>query len=104
MSLEELKSLLETTGYPVAYSHFTSKKNPPFVCYLVTPSDNFSADNTTYHEVINVDIELYTKIKDETAENKIKKLLNEHELPWEYDEQYIQSEGVFQCTFSIQLA
>lgn len=103
MTLTELAQQLVTLGYPVAYSHFTSAKTPPFICYLVTDSDTFNADDTVLHESINVDIELYTSKKDLVAENKIKTLLKENELPWDYVEIYIQSEGVFKCTFSIQL-
>lgn len=103
MTLTELAQKLNSLGYPVAYSHFSTAKTPPFICYLVTDSDTFSADNTVLHETINVDIELYTSKKDLVAENKIKELLKQNELPWSYDEIFIKDEGVFKCTFSIQL-
>jgi hypothetical protein len=103
MILTELGDLLEGLGYPIAYSHFKSKQAPPFIIYLTTPGDNFSADNTTYHEIENVDIELYVESKNITIENEIKELLKENELPFSYVENYIKEEGVFKCNFSIQL-
>lgn len=103
ITLTGLAQKLNELGYPVAYSHFASKKEPPFICYLVVSGEVFTADNTVLSESTYVDIELYSKNKDLAAENKIKTMLKENELHWDYDEIFIKDEGVFQCTFSIQL-
>ncbi len=102
-SLTDLAQGLKSLGYPVAYSHFKSAQTPPFICYRVIDSDTLTGDNTVVDEAINVDIELYTETKNLTAENKIKQFLKDNELPWDYVESYIETEGVFQCVFSIQL-
>lgn len=103
MTLLELYNALVSLGYPVAYSHFVEAQTPPFICYVVTDTNPFSADNKPIHENVNVDIELYVKEKSLTIENQIKNLLTEKELPWIYNELFIDTEGVFQCTFSITL-
>lgn len=103
MTLPELAQKLLTLGYPVAYSHFASTQTPPFICYLVVDSDTFSADDKPIHESIDVDIELYVKSKSLAIENQIKDLLTENELSWTYNEIWLKDEGVFQCTFSIQI-
>lgn len=118
MILLELVQLLKTIKrvvngveepIPITYSHFiptpeNPMPSPPFICYLDQDSDNFSADDTTYHEVENVDIELYFKRKDLDLEKQIKDLLKENNLPFEKSPSiWIESEGVFQCVFSIQL-
>ena len=103
MTLTQLAQKLLALGYPVAYSHFKSIQAPPFICYLVVDGDTFSADNKPIHESSFVDIELYVKEKNLVAEGKIKAMLIENELSWSYDEQFIESEGVFKCTFSITL-
>ncbi|MEK4283222.1 hypothetical protein [Ureibacillus sp. FSL K6-0165] len=102
-SLAELAQGLKSLGYPVAYSHFSSAQTPPFICYRVIDSETLTGDNTVVDEAINVDIELYTETKNLTAENKIKQFLKDNELIWDYNEIFIESEGVFQCVFSIQL-
>lgn len=102
MTLAELAQKLNGLGYPIAYSHFKEPQKLPFICYLVIDSDNFIADNKVYREILNVDIELYSN-KDFEAENKIKAMLNENELPYSYDEIYIKDEEVFKSTFSIQI-
>ena len=65
--------------------------------------DTFSADNKPIHETTFVDIELYSTTKNLVAESKIKAMLTENELSWDYVETYIESEGVFKCTYSITL-
>jgi len=108
MKLEELKIILEATGYPVAYSHFTETDNnplpiPPFICYWVVYSANFSADNIIYKEIQNVQIELYTNLKDLAAEAKLQTVLNENELPFGTTETFIDSEMIYQKIYEVRL-
>ncbi|MEK3955372.1 hypothetical protein [Psychrobacillus sp. FSL K6-1464] len=108
MTLSQFALKLLDLGYPVAYSHFVNTEenpapSPPFICYLVVDSDTFSADNKPIHESTLVDIELYSTTKNLVAEGKVKSMLTENELSWYYDEQFIETEGVFKCTFSITL-
>jgi hypothetical protein len=103
MNLVEFKKLLEETGFPVAYSHFPEKKGqrPPFITYLVSPSSNFMADNHVFYKVNNVQVELYTKQKDLSAESKLEAVLDQAEIPYETDEVYIESEKLYQRTYEV---
>ncbi|MEK5429710.1 hypothetical protein MKY88_02495 [Lysinibacillus sp. FSL R7-0073] len=103
MTLSELAHELNSL-YPTRYSHFSSAQEPPFICYLDDGSNNFYADNKVFMEGALVNIELYTKTKDFTAEKKIKEMLNDNEIPYEQSPTvFIESEGVFQCIFSVTL-
>lgn len=47
MTLGELTKILEATGFPVAYSHFTATPgkpvpSPPYICFLVDGSAEFN--------------------------------------------------------------
>lgn len=106
MTLEKLDELLNSLGYPVAYYQFKEEQELPYIAYLVVDGESFNADDKPTEEITNADIELYVEDKDlsiDSVENKIKKLLKDNELPWSYAERFIESEGVFQCTFSITL-
>lgn len=103
MTLNELNNILKATGYPVAYSHFNDSVKPPFITYLVLGSENFNADNQVYNRIDDVNIELYTKIKDLEAEKKLEDILNENELVWEVTETYIETEKVFQRLYEVRL-
>lgn len=103
MKLVELKEILDATGYPVAYSHFNKRIDPPFITYLVDDNPNFIADNKVYHKIKDVDIELYMEKKDEAVEEVLEDLLDENEIPYEPYEVYIESEKLFQKIYEVRL-
>ena len=108
MNLQELHLILEATGFPVAYSHFTETQNeplpsPPFITYLATYSSNLYADNQVYKQVQNAQIELYTKRKDLDAEAIVEETLNQNELPFSTTETFIDSEQIYQKIYEVRL-
>lgn len=104
MTLAELHKLLEATGMPVAYSHFTKVMNPPFITYMTPYTTNFIADNKVYYKIPAAEIELYTKIKEPSIESKLENVLDNAEIPYDVtSEIYIESEGVRQRIYEINL-
>lgn len=43
--MSSLKTLLDTLKIPVAYDHFNTATNPPFIAYRRYSTSNFGADN-----------------------------------------------------------
>ncbi|WP_342541046.1 hypothetical protein MHI39_08215 [Heyndrickxia sp. FSL K6-6286] len=108
MNLIELKDLLDTVGYPVAYYQFIATNNkpvpdPPYITYLVAYSSNFMADGKVYKKIDNVQVELYTVKKDLTAEAKLEAVLDNNEIPYQTTETFIESEGLFQKIYEVRL-
>ena len=106
MTLGELTKILEATGYPVAYSHFTAtpgKPVPPYICILVDGSANLMADNKVYHKIDDANIELYTTKKDLVAEAKLEQILDDHEIPYDSYETFIESEKIYQKNYETRL-
>lgn len=103
MTLAELTSILRSTGYPVAYSHFNNIVQTPYITYLVSFSSNFMADNKVHKKLDNIQIELYTSKKDLEAESKLESLLDEHGIPYQTSEMYIDSENIFQKIYEVRL-
>lgn len=103
MTLADLAKALNTLGLPVAYSHFTSKTDPPFICYLETNSDNLMADDSVYKEIDNIDIELYTAKKDKALEKRMADLLNSMNMPFEKTSAFINDEKIYKITYEVTL-
>lgn len=103
MTLQELKSILEQTGYPVAYNHFNSEPTVPFLVYRLPSSSHFIADNVVYHNIEDIEVELYTNKKDLTAEQALESILRQNELPFQSFEVWIDSEKLFQKTYETRL-
>lgn len=103
MTLQSLKSILETTGLPVTYRAWPEGEAPPlpFLCYLVAYSNNFGADNRVYRKINHVQVELYTKQKDPDAEDKVENALSS--FYWEKTEEYIDTERCYQILYEIEL-
>lgn len=102
-TLEKMKNILETTGLPVAYYAFPEGEAPPlpFICYLVSGSNNFIADGAVYHKIDRLQVELYTEVKDPAAEEAVEGVLAS--FVWEKTETYIDSEKCYQIMYEIEV-
>lgn len=108
MTLAEFKKMLDIAGMPVTYSHWKGTTDdpvppPPYVCYLVDENPNFIADNKVYHKISDVTVELYTTKKDLAVEAALEKVLDDHEIPYEPFETFIDSEKLFLKTYEVRL-
>ena len=105
MTLSALYTILSATGYPVAYSFFPDDErvSPPCITYEVAFSDNFGADNHVFSPFNVVDIFLFTKIKDETAEGKVEKALDDNYIFWDKTETYNNDEKVYQIIYEVKI-
>ena len=58
--MDKLLEILKSAGFPYAYDHFAEGEapDPPFLCYLLPGSDNFSADGKVYYRISEVRVEL----------------------------------------------
>lgn len=102
MTLENLHTLLASTGMPVAYDHFApgEEQQLPFICFICTGSDNFAADNGVYQKINGIQIELYTDHKDQTAEAAVEAVIPGF---WDKTETYIDSERMYQIAYAIEV-
>lgn len=100
MYLSEIKTELEKTGLPVAYHHYENAHAFPYIVYEITDSINLIADNTIWAEIQKLQIDLYTKTKDQALERKVKQTLNDLGLVWSTYETTVQSEDCYAVSFT----
>ena len=100
--MEELLQMLEEMGLPFAYHHFAEGESPepPFVCYLLPGSNNFSADGKVYYKINEVHIELYTDWKDLAVEQGVEAVLDEHGIFYNKSEVWIESEKLYEVLYT----
>ena len=103
--MEKLLSVLNSIGIPYAYDHFAEGESPdpPFICYLLPQSDNFSADGKVYLKVSSVNIELYTDSKDLSVEQKLEAVLDTHGIFYDKTEVWIESEKLYEVLYSFEM-
>ena len=99
--MDDVVRLLEETGVPFAYDHFAEGESPdpPFICYLLPQSDNFSADGKVYLKVSSVNIELYTDSK----ELDVEQMLDTHGIFYDKTEVWIESEKLYEVLYSFEM-
>lgn len=102
--MEELLQILSETQIPFAYHHFAEGESPepPFICYLLPGSNNFSADGKVYYKINEVHIELYTDCKDLAAEQKLEDVLDEHGIFYNKSETWIESERLYEVLYMFE--
>lgn len=103
--MEKIVEILKTIGMPFAYDHFAEGESPepPFICYLIPNSDNFSADGKVYYKINEIHIELYTDCKDLSAEQQVEAVLDEHGIFYEKTEVWIESENLYEVLYTFEM-
>ena len=102
--MEELLQILSETQFPFAYHHFAEGESPepPFICYLLPGSNNFSADGKVYYKINEVHIELYTDLKDLAVEQQLEDVLDEHGIFYNKSETWIESEKLYEVLYTFE--
>lgn len=103
--MEELLQMLNETQIPFAYHHFAEGESPepPFICYLLPGSNNFSADGKVYYKINEVHIELYTDLKDLAVEQQLEDVLDEHGIFYNKSETWIESEKLYEVLYTFEM-
>ena len=103
--MEELLQILSETQIPFAYHHFAEGESPepPFICYLLPGSNNFSADGKVYYKINEAHIELYTDLKDLAVEQQLEEVLDEHGIFYNKSETWIESEKLYEVLYTFEM-
>ena len=103
--MDKLLDILKSTGFPYAYDHFAEGEvpDPPFLCYLLPGSDNFSADGKVYYRISEVRVELYTDFKALASEQKIEDALDAAGIFYNKTETWIDSEKLYEVLYSFEM-
>lgn len=103
MTIKELGEILESTGLPVAYRAFPENEALPlpYICYLNPYDNNFMADGAVYSSAKHIQVELYTRYKDEELEERVKQALSS--FGYTREEEYLEEEKCYQIIFEMEV-
>ena len=103
--MDKIINILDEIGIPFAYSHFAEGESPepPFMCYLLPTSDNFSADGRVYHKLSSVHFEVYTDKKDRALENRVEDVFDKNNIFYNKSEVWINSEKLYEVIYSFEM-
>lgn len=106
MTLQDVYSLLLSSGYPVAYRDYTGQvkkdiPNPPFMVYSVLDTDFDGGDLRKFIRESEINVELYTDGKDLAAEEVVDRLLIDLD-PEKYESMVDDGFMLVRYTFTIR--
>ena len=103
--MDKILEVLKALGIPFAYDHFAEGESPepPFICYLCSGSNNFSADGKVYYKINQVNIELYTDRKDPAVEQKLEDALDAASIFYNKTEVWIDSEKLYEVLYQFEM-
>jgi hypothetical protein len=100
--MQNLKTLLEQLNIPVAYDHFNTETNPPFIVFKRYSQNNFGADDIVYEKINNYYVYLVTEYKDAELEEELENVLTEAGIFFNVEsEDYVDDEKCYQIVYSI---
>lgn len=100
--MQNLKQILEQLNIPVAYDHFNTATNPPFIVFRRYSQSNFGADNVVYKKINNYYVELYTEFKDADIEEQLELVLTDAGIFYNVEsEDYIDTEKMYEVIYNI---
>lgn len=102
--MKKLLEILKEIGIPFAYDHFAEGESPvpPFICYLIAESNNFSADGKAYFKKHQIHIELYTDEKSPEEEQAVETVLDKNNIFYHKTETWIDSEKLYEVLFQFE--
>ena len=105
MSHEEVLKMMEETGLPFAYDYFVEGEapEPPFAVFLYPKAANFAADGIAYFKINQLDIELYTDLKQPELEEAIEAVLLKHGIFCGKSEEWIESEKLYEVLYEMEV-
>lgn len=105
MTYKQVATMVASCGLPYAYYQFPdgTEQAPPFICFLYDSNNDFIADGINYATVVNLHVELYTDNKDFTLESTVESVLNSSGLAFDKSEVYIDTEKMYQITYTTEV-
>lgn len=105
MALQELYKQLKNLQLPVQYYMFKEGQAPdlPYIIYYNPSEQHLNADNFTLFVTKDVIIEVYSKFKDLSLEEKLKQLFDTNKLTYTFQETYLKEERMYMVAYQITL-
>lgn len=105
MTFKDINTMIQSIGLPSNYYQWPVKKAPalPYILFYYPSREDFKADNTNYAKFTQLNIEFYSENKDFEMEAKIEEILEENDLYYDKEEQYIDTDEMYEVLYVINV-
>lgn len=105
MTYKEIEQMINSIGLDFTYYQWDVGNAPalPYILFYYPERDDFHADDKNYLKITRLNIELYSDNKDFEHEAMIEAVLEENELVYEKEEQYIGEERMYETLYTMEV-
>lgn len=100
-TLQELYSLIESSGIPFRYAKWNTTPPETYGTYEAVNVTNFYADGILYVTVQKISLVLYTKTRDLEAEKRLESVLQS--FSYTKATEYNSAENIFETTYEMEV-
>lgn len=101
MTVLDVINALKDTEYPIAYLAFKTPQEPPFICIQEPYTNNAFADGQVNAIVQHIQVDLYTRKKDDEVEDKVENALSS--FAWNKEIEYEDGENVYRTIYELEV-
>lgn len=104
--LVAIKTAFDDAEITYAYNVFPTDDTAPALPYVtgfVTGGQGTSADDENYFDTMNINLVLFTKVKDPDTEDDVRAVLKSLGVIYSWDESYATDEQMYIITYSITM-
>lgn len=103
MTLEELKTILDTTHLKVSYSSVPLTESLPNIVYYQNEVRNFAADGIVYFSRKRVSVSLYAKTRDQADEALVEDAFTANGIYWTKTVEYDDDQKLYITEYDITI-
>lgn len=102
MKLKDIKTRLDSVGIPIAYHHFNSPAQPPFLLYEEDGAESISSDAHNHGAFLDISVRLATAYKDLTLERKVELAIDG--LAYSKTSLWLDAEKIYETTYTFTIS
>ena len=105
MTYAEISQMIDSMGFDYNYYQFPEGEapEPPYILFYYPSRNDFQADGINYTKITQLNIEYYSAEKDFDGEAAIETVLDEHDLSYTKEEQYIEQEKMYEILYTMEV-
>ena len=105
ITLTDAVHAIQSTGTPVVSVRWPkgTTKTPPYVCWLLGPTDNAYGDNKVLTVIGRYDFELYADQRNLALERSIEAAFDAAGIAWAKSGAYVEAEDLVETIYSTDL-
>lgn len=104
MTFEHFRELIAELGIPVRYGYFKKAQAVPYIAYTATENNTFHADGVVVYSEPGVELNLYTKDRDFTAESTVEQFLTTNGIAFDVPDLFFdEDQNIHTATYNFSL-